>query len=83
MRAPCAANLDTARELLDHGVVDEGAQKLVELRRCAQDCGCEDWQNCTHTIEGTWLEAAEPRPADADKGRGTSAQRKSRSDDTA
>jgi hypothetical protein len=62
MRAPCAADLGTARELLEHGVVEEGAQKLVDLRQCAQDCGCSDWQSCTHKVEGTWLDAAKPRP---------------------
>jgi hypothetical protein len=62
MRSPCAANLVTARDLLEHGMVGEGARKLVDLRRCAQDCGCTEWQYCTHRVEGAWLEAATPRP---------------------
>lgn len=62
MRSPCAADLDMARELLEHGVVDEGARKLVDLQRCSRHCGCTDWQSCTHKVEGVWLETAKPRP---------------------
>jgi hypothetical protein len=74
VRAPCVANLDTARELLEFGVVDEGARSLLELRRCAQTPGCEDWRNCSATLEDTWRAAAEvklpearERPDDADQ----------------
>lgn len=59
MKKPCVSDLDTARELLEHGVIDEGAKTLVELRRCAADCGCEDWRNCDTTVGGTWREAAQ------------------------
>jgi hypothetical protein len=69
VKKPCVANLDTARELVEHGIVGEGARALVDLRRCAADCGCDDWQNCDHTIQGAWHEAthkplpeARPRP---------------------
>lgn len=58
VKKPCVNHLDTARELLEHGVVAEGAKALVDLRRCAADCGCEDWQNCDATVSGTWREAA-------------------------
>ena len=60
MRAPCVANLDTAVELLEFGMMNEGAQALVDLRRCAQTPGCEDWRNCSCTVEDTWRAAAEP-----------------------
>jgi hypothetical protein len=67
VKKPCVANLDTARELVEHGIVGEGARALVDLRRCAADCGCDDWQNCDHTVQGAWHEAthqpsSEPRP---------------------
>ncbi len=62
MRAPCVANLDTAKELLEFGVVGEAAQAMVDLRRCAQKPGCEDWQNCSSTVEDSWRAAAEPLP---------------------
>jgi hypothetical protein len=61
MRTPCVADLDTAKELLEFGVLGEGARALVDLRRCAQMPGCEDWQNCSSTIEDAWR-AAEPPP---------------------
>jgi hypothetical protein len=62
VKKPCAANLVTARELVEHGVVGEGAEVLVGLRRCAAECGCEDWQNCDHTVQGAWQEATHPLP---------------------
>jgi hypothetical protein len=54
------AHLDIAKELLEFGVMSEGAQALVDLRRCAQTPGCEDWRNCSCTVEDTWRAAAEP-----------------------
>ena len=70
MKTPCAANLDTARDLVEHGVVGEGAKVLVDLRRCAADCGCDDWQQCDSTVQGAWHEGthqplpeARPKPA--------------------
>jgi hypothetical protein len=62
VRAPCVANLKTAKELLEFGVTGEAAKALVDLRRCAQTPGCEDWQNCSSTIDEAWLAAAEPLP---------------------
>jgi len=62
VRAPCVANLDTAKELLEFGVTGEAAKTLVDLRHCAQTPGCEDWRNCTCTVEETWRAAAEPLP---------------------
>ena len=62
MRAPCVANLDTAKELLEFGVVGEGARTLVDLRRCAHTPGCEDWRSCSWTVEETWRAATEPLP---------------------
>jgi hypothetical protein len=70
VKKPCAANLVTARDLVEHGVVGEGAEVLVDLRRCAADCGCEDWQNCDEAVQDAWHEAthnplpeARPKPA--------------------
>jgi hypothetical protein len=60
LRAPCVANLETAKELLEFGVVDEGAKTLLDLRHCAQAPGCEDWRNCSCTVEDVWRAAAEP-----------------------
>jgi hypothetical protein len=62
MRAPCVANLDTAKDLLEFGVVGEGARTLVDLRRCAHTPGCEDWQNCSCTVDEAWRAAAEALP---------------------
>lgn len=73
MKKPCVASLVTARELVEHGAVGEGAGVLVALRRCAADCGCEDWQNCDCTVQDAWHEAthkplpeARPKPAHLD-----------------
>jgi hypothetical protein len=70
VKTPCAANLDTARDLVEHGVVGEGGKVLVDLRRCAADCGCDDWQQCDSTVQGAWHEVthqplpeAQPKPA--------------------
>jgi hypothetical protein len=38
-------------------------QALVDLRRCAADCGCEDWQTCDATVSGAWrAPASKPLP---------------------
>jgi hypothetical protein len=65
VKQPCVANLDTARELVEHGIVGEGARALVDLRRCAADCGCDDWRNCDHTVKGVWHEATHKLLPDA------------------
>jgi hypothetical protein len=57
VKKPCVATLVTARELVEHGVVGEGAEVLVDLRRCAAERGCDDWQNCDGTVQGVWHEA--------------------------
>ena len=74
MRKPCVADLVTARELVEHGVMAEGAKALVDLRRCAADCGCDDWQNCDNTIQEAWRAAthqplpdARPKPEHLDQ----------------
>jgi hypothetical protein len=75
VKTPCVANLDAARDLVEYGIVGEGAKVLVDLRRCAADCGCEDWQNCERTVRGAWHEAthrpllpeARPKPAHLDQ----------------
>ena len=72
MRKVCVTHLDAARELLEYGVVREGAETLVDLRSCAADCGCEDWQNCDLTVQQVWRAAAdaglpEARPREKDE----------------
>ena len=62
MRSPCIATLNTARALLEHGILGEGARTLVDLRRCAADCGCDDWQSCEHAVQNAWREAAQAVP---------------------
>jgi hypothetical protein len=37
VKKTCADDLDTARALLEHGMIGEGAKVLVGLRRCAAD----------------------------------------------
>jgi len=54
MRSPCAAVLDTARDLLDHGILPEGSRGLAHLRDCANTCGCGDWQECREQTAGAW-----------------------------
>lgn len=54
MRSPCAATLDTARDLLDHGVLPEGSKDLANLRDCANTCGCGDWQECRDQTDDAW-----------------------------
>jgi hypothetical protein len=44
--------LNTARELLDHGIGGEGATALASLRRGAADYGCDDLQSCENTVQG-------------------------------
>jgi hypothetical protein len=70
VRAPCVANLATAKELLEFGVIGEGAGTLLDLRRCARTPGCEDWRNCSCTVEETWRAAAEPLPEARPRERG-------------
>jgi hypothetical protein len=74
VKTPCVANLDAARDLVEYGIVSEGAKVLLDLRRCAADCGCADWQNCDSTVQGAWHEAthrplpeARPKPARLDQ----------------
>lgn len=54
MRSPCAAILDTARDLLDHGVLPEGSKDLADLHGCANTCGCDDWQDCREQTAEAW-----------------------------
>jgi hypothetical protein len=69
VKKSCTENLDTACELLEHGIVGEGAKALVDLRRCAADGGCEDGQTCDATVSGAGrapaskpLPGARPKP---------------------
>lgn len=54
MQATCVAVLDVARDLLEFGMVGEGAGNLVTLRRCAHRLGCADWQDCRCRVQRTW-----------------------------
>lgn len=54
VQTACASILDTAQELLDFGVLNEGALNLVSLRRCAHSLGCPDWQECRCRIDDAW-----------------------------
>ncbi|MGI9434225.1 MAG: hypothetical protein ACR2Q4_05260 [Geminicoccaceae bacterium] len=46
--------MNTARDLLDHGLLREGAQKLVRLHDCGRKAGCDQWHVCIGLIENQW-----------------------------
>jgi hypothetical protein len=54
---PCRSILGDAKDLLDYGVVDEGLETLVRLRRCAHGAVCREWQDCCGQIEAAWSQA--------------------------
>jgi hypothetical protein len=54
MQRACVGTLLTARELLEFGILGEGAKELLGLRRCAGRCGCGDWQECRLRIDDAW-----------------------------
>lgn len=61
MQEVCVGALDTARELLEFGILGEGAHELLGLRRCAGRCGCGDWQECRMRIDAAWPAAGRDR----------------------
>lgn len=54
MQPLCVNAIKTARELLDFGVLPEGAEKLVELRGCGRKAGCDHWHRCINLVESQW-----------------------------
>jgi len=64
MQAACVTVLATARDLIDCGMLGEGADSLVALRRCAHRLGCGDWQDCSCRIERAWQDGSTLRKAD-------------------
>lgn len=58
MQADCANTLKTARDLLNHGVLSEGAEELVKLRACGRQAGCFHWHCCMRLVESEWRATA-------------------------
>lgn len=58
MNHPCENLMKTARDLLDHGVLREGAEALVRLHDCGRRAGCNHWHRCIGLIENQWRAAA-------------------------
>lgn len=54
MKPLCEELTKTARDLLDHGVLLEGAEKLVQLRDCGRKAGCDHWHRCIGLTENQW-----------------------------
>lgn len=54
MQPLCTDRMKIARELLDHGVLDEGARKLSRLHDCGRRVGCDQWHRCVHLVERQW-----------------------------
>ena len=58
MNHPCQDLMKTARDLLDHGVLPEGAETLSRLHDCGRKAGCGHWNSCIGQIESQWQAAA-------------------------
>ena len=54
MQSLCADRMKTAGELLDHGVLGEGAEKLTKLHECGRNSGCDHWRHCISLVEREW-----------------------------
>lgn len=66
MQPLCVDVMRTARELMDYGVMPEGAEKLVELHTCSRKAGCDHWHQCQSLVERQWQGAgasADPKRA--------------------
>lgn len=61
MQTECAQFMETASELLDYGLLREGAEKLVALRGCSCKAGCDHWQTCISLVERRWQTSATPK----------------------
>ncbi len=55
MQPPCTDKMKIARELLDFGVLGEGAENLSRLHDCGRRAGCERWHQCVRLVEGQWM----------------------------
>ncbi len=58
MNSRCQDVMKTARELIDHGVLAEGAEKLAELHGCGRKAGCDHWHRCIGLVEHQWQASA-------------------------
>ncbi|MGI9501166.1 MAG: hypothetical protein ACR2P3_14100 [Geminicoccaceae bacterium] len=54
MQSLCTDRMNIARELLDYGVLGEGAEQLCRLRNCGRRVGCDHWQRCIQRVERQW-----------------------------
>ena len=54
MQPLCTEKMKVARDLLDHGVLFEGAKELVDLRRCQHRAACRYQDACLRQVEGLW-----------------------------
>ncbi|MDH3660166.1 MAG: hypothetical protein OEU92_09075 [Alphaproteobacteria bacterium] len=54
MQPLCTDRMKVARELLDYGVLNEGAEKLAELQDCGRRVGCGHWHLCLCAVERQW-----------------------------
>ena len=54
MQALCEQTIRRARDLLDHGFLPEGAEKLATLRHCSCKGGCDRWRHCLDIVESQW-----------------------------
>ena len=59
MQPQCTDRMTTARELLDYGLLGEGAENLAKLHDCGRRIGCRHWHRCLHLVERLWEMPAE------------------------
>ncbi|MGI9507710.1 MAG: hypothetical protein ACR2RE_32115 [Geminicoccaceae bacterium] len=54
MQPLCTEKMKTARDLLDYGVLFEGAKELSGLRNCEHRADCRYQDACLRQVEGQW-----------------------------
>lgn len=54
MQPLCTDKMKIARELLDFGVLSEGAENLAKLHDCGRRRGCDRWHQCVQSVEFQW-----------------------------
>ena len=54
MQRLCTEKMKTARDLLDYGVLFEGAKELADLRHCERRADCRYQDACLRQVEGQW-----------------------------
>lgn len=54
MQPQCTDRMKTARELLDYGLLREGAENLCKLHDCGRRFGCDHWHRCIRLVEREW-----------------------------